>query len=107
MKKRIVINRLVKARQKILKLGEPLPEEKWDEVFLGKWSVKDLVAHLIGWDNWGLRATREILKGKLPSYYKYYDENWIAMNDRLVKGYKKGGKKKLLAAIKNSHRKIV
>ena len=74
MKKQIVIKKLIKARKKILDLIRPLSKQLWEEVFLGTWSLKDLVAHLIGWDIWGLRATKEILQGKLPSYYQYYDE---------------------------------
>ena len=52
MRKRSVINKLRESREKILNLVEPLSEEKWNEVFLGKWSISDLVAHLIGWDVW-------------------------------------------------------
>lgn len=76
MRKRAVINKLKKTRQKILDLTIFLPEEKWDEIFLGKWSLKDFFAHLIGWDIWSLKAAREIIKGKLPDYYhKYYDDD--------------------------------
>jgi len=108
MKKKSVINNYIRTRQKIMDLIEPLSEEKWDEIFLGKWSLKDFVAHLIGWDIWGLKASYEILKGKLPSYYyKYYDDDWATINGRFVKRYKKGRKKNILAAVKKSHRKLV
>ena len=107
MEKQIVIKKLIKARKKILDLIRPLSKQLWEEVFLGTWSLKDLVAHLIGWDIWGLRATKEILQGKLPSYYQYYDEDWKSFNDKLVNKYKKGNKNDLLVSIKNSHKKLV
>ena len=106
MKKKTVIKKLEQARQEILDLIEPLPENKWNEIFLGKWSLKDFVAHLIGWDIRGLKATREIVQGKLPSYYECYDEGWRTINDQLVKQYKKGNKKELIAAVKEVRHKL-
>ena len=107
MKKETVIKRLQQAREKILKQIELLPEEKWDEVFLGEWNLKDFVAHLIGWDTEGLKATQEIIKGKLPRYYQYYERNWTKINKKLVRKYKKGKKKDLLSRVKKSHQKLV
>lgn len=108
MRKRAVINNLVRAREKILELVELLPEEKWNEVWLGKWSISDLVAHLIGWDIWGLKATREILKGRLPGYYyKYYDDDWATINAQFVKKYKKGNKDDLLNSLKKQRDKLI
>ena len=107
MKKKEVIGRLVGVRKRILELIGPLSEDKWDRVFLGKWTLKDFVAHLIGWDILGLKATREILQGKLPTYYKYYKEDWEKINDRLVKKYKKGRKRSLLVAEKKFRRKLI
>lgn len=108
MGKRAVINKLIRAREKILKLVESLSEEKWNEIFLGKWAIRDLIAHLIGWDIWGLKATYEILKGKLPSYYyNYYDDDWATINDQLVKQYKKGDKHNMLDSLKKRRKKLI
>ncbi len=38
------------ARRMVLDAVAMLPDERLDEVFLGDWSVKDLIAHLVGWD---------------------------------------------------------
>ena len=68
-KKQQVIAGLVDARSKILASVAALPPAQQDVVFLGEWSVKDLLAHLIGWDFANLEATKEALAGKLPSFY--------------------------------------
>ena len=47
-KKESIIAALIQARRKILDVAYALPPEKQDEVFLGVWSVADLLAHLIG-----------------------------------------------------------
>lgn len=107
MTKREVIKSLDEVRQKIVSLITPLNEEKWCEVFLGKWTVADFVGHLIGWDIWGRKATKEILQGKLPSYYADEEPDWVRINDKLVKNYKKGNKKDLLAAVKKSHTQLL
>lgn len=107
LSKKEVIKRLSEARWKILKLIEPLDKKKWNEVFLGKWTIADFVAHLIGWDIWGIKATHEILQGKLPSYYyKYYDDDWKTINDQFVKRYKKGNKSDLLNTLKKYRDKL-
>lgn len=108
LSKKEVIKRLSEARRKILELIEPLDEKRWSEVFLGKWTIADFVAHLIGWDIWGKKATHEILQGKLPSYYyKYYDDDWKTINDQFVKRYKKGNKKDLLNALEKHRNRLV
>ena len=40
----------VETRGKILEAAASLAPVQQDEVFLGVWSVKDWLAHLIGWD---------------------------------------------------------
>lgn len=103
MKKREAIEKLVAVRKKLVELIKSIPVNKWDEVFLGKWSLEDVVAHLIGWDIENAKSVQEILKGKRPGCFDYWDENWVTYNDTLVKRYKKGGKKELLSTMRRSH----
>jgi hypothetical protein len=49
-KKDALVANLVEARKNILNTASALPAKQRDEIFLGSWSVKDLLAHLIGWD---------------------------------------------------------
>lgn len=102
-----VIKALSAVREKTLLAIESLHQNTWAEVFLGTWSLADLVAHFIGWDIEGKKATKEILQRKLPSYYLQYDKNWATINNDFVKKYKKGDKHTLLAAVRKSHAQLV
>ena len=106
-KKDKLIKDFVEIRKKIRDLVSSLPPEELDEVFLGTWSVKDILAHLIGWDYWNLKAAKEILAGKLPSFYSYYDPDWTSFNAQLVKKYKKENFEKLLSSLRESHQKLI
>jgi hypothetical protein len=66
VKKEQVIARLGEVRRKIVAVAASLPPNKQNEIFLGVWSVKDLLAHLVGWDFANLAMAQEILAGKLP-----------------------------------------
>ncbi len=106
-KKDKIISELVEARRKILDAAYSLPEEKQDEVFLGVWSVKDLLAHLVGWDYTNIQAVGELLEAKLPAFYSYYDRDWKTYNARLVEEHKKDDFVELLASVEASHRELI
>ncbi len=102
-----VIEGLVQARRKILAAAGLLPPESQDEVFLGVWSVKDLLAHLAGWDHTNLNAVQEILAGQRPSVWEHYDRDWKSYNARLVKQYKRDDLAELLAVVVASRRELI
>lgn len=102
-----LIKDFIEIRKKIIDLVSSLPSGQLDEVFLGKWSAKDLLAHLIGWDYWNLKAAKEILAGKLLSFYSYYDPDWASFNAQLVKQYKKENFEELLSSLRESHQKLI
>jgi len=106
-KKDKVIAALVEARRKILDTAVALPPEKQDEVFLGIWSVKDLLAHLVGWDYTNLAAVQEILAGQLPSFYAHHDRDWRTFNAGLVAKYKREDFRDLLSSVQDSHQRLV
>lgn len=93
---------MVEARQNILAEVSKLSSVEHDQVFLGVWSIKDLLAHLIGWDRTTLRAVKSVLKGQLPSFYKYHDRDWQTYNAMLVKKHKKDSVDELLAEARAS-----
>jgi len=105
-KKDKVIAALVEARQKILDAVAALPPAKQDEVFLGVWSVRDLLAHLVGWDDANLAAVQEILAGQLPSFYAHHDRDWRTFNAGLVAKYRQE-MAALLALMQDSHQRLV
>jgi hypothetical protein len=106
-KKDEIIRGLVEARIKILDAASLLSPAEQDEVFLGVWSIKDLLAHLAGWDYTNLRAVEEILAGQKPSFWEHYDPNWKSYNARLVAEYKRDDFDELLTVVQESHRKLI
>jgi len=107
MKKNEIIAGLVEARKKILDAAWSLSPEELDEVFLGIWSAKDLLAHLVGWDLANLESVEAIPGGRLPAFYEHYDRDWAAYNARLVAEHKKDDFAELVSSIEDSHRQLV
>jgi len=106
-KKEQIINELQKVRSEILTEVAALSPKERNTVFLGIWSVKDILAHLVGWDFANMEAVHNVLEGKLPAFYEYHDHDWQTFNALLVEKYKKGSFKELLASVKDSHIKLV
>lgn len=106
-KKNDIIAELVETRRKILDAASSLPSERQDEVFLGLWSVKDLLAHLVGWDFTNIEAVKEMLVAKVPKFYAYHDRDWRTYNARLVAEYKKDNYADLISSVEDSHQKLI
>jgi hypothetical protein len=97
----------VKARRTILDEASKLSTVEEDEVFLGIWTVKDMLAHLVGWDVTNLKAVEAILSDQRPSFWKYYDRDWETYNARLVAEYGRDDLAKLVTSVQESHRKLI
>jgi hypothetical protein len=95
------------VRREILETVSRLSPEKRDRVFLGSWSVKDLLAHLTGWDFTNIAAARAVKQGRLPEFYTCRDKDWQTYNARLVKENKLEGWEAMLARVEESHRELV
>jgi hypothetical protein len=106
-RKNKILSDLLETRQKILAAASGLSEARRDQVFLGIWSVKDLLAHLAGWDHTNLDAAKSVLGGELPSFYQYRDRDWQTYNAMLVKEHKKDSFKELLAEVTAAHEQLV
>ena len=106
-KKQGVLTDLVTARQQILAVASTWPSDRQDEVFLGVWSVKDVLAHLIGWDVANLQAMRDILADQLPHFYAHHDRDWRTFNADLVQTYKQGDLAALLSGVSQSHQRLM
>jgi hypothetical protein len=106
-KKDKIISGLVETRRRILDAASSLSPEEQDEIFLGVWSVKDLLAHLVGWDFTNLEAAKAILAGRLPNFYPCHDRDWKTYNARLVAEYKRDDFADLLSSGEGSHRMLV
>lgn len=106
-KKDKIISGLVETRRKILDAASSLSPAQQDEIFLGVWSVKDLLAHLVGWDFTNLEAAKEILAGKTPNFYSYHNRDWKTYNARLVAEHKRDDFAALLSSVEDSHQRLV
>ncbi len=106
-KKRELIDNLVAARRLILDIVHGLTQAQAEQVFLGEWSVSDLVAHLVGWDYTNLQAVQEILAGRAPGFFQFYDKDWQTYNRTLVETYKRQPFSALLADVENSQRQLI
>jgi hypothetical protein len=102
-----ILSNLIETRQDILAEASRFSEAQHDQAFIGIWSIKDLFAHLIGWDKTNLAATKAVLKGNLPSFYAYRDPDWKTYNAMLVKKHKKGSLEQLVATAQASQKKLV
>ncbi len=102
-----VIDNLVSARRDIVKLASTLPREQQDEVFLGIWSVKDLLAHLIGWDYANAESVKELIRGVRPTPLSHWNPDWQAFNAQLVKQYRREDFVTMLALLDKSHQALI
>ena len=102
-----IINEMQRVRSELLTEVAALSRKERDTVFLGIWSVKDLLAHLAGWDYANRDAAKNVIAGKLPAFYQYKDRDWQTYNAILVKKYKSNNYRELVATLRKSQRKLV
>ena len=102
-KKRLLLSEFSEWRKCVLDTAALIPSEYHDQPFLGVWSIKDLLAHLIGWDYSNIEAVKAVIEGKLPGFYGYIDKDWRSYNAHLVGLYKKGTVPELIKDAYVSH----
>jgi hypothetical protein len=102
-----LITGLVVARRRVLDAACSLPPKQQGEVFLGTWSAKDLLAHLVGWDLSNRQAVQEILAGQKPGFWQHYDRDWQSYNARLIAQHKVDSFDRLVALAGDSHRSLI
>lgn len=100
--KQKLLSSVLETRTALLHAASQLSLEAQDTAFLGIWSVKDLIAHLIGWDYANLAAAKDIQAGKLPEFYAQYDKDWKTFNTESVVKYKRDDFEELLALARDS-----
>ena len=88
-KKQILLAEFGAGRQRLLNTAALIPLDKQDQPFVGVWAIKDLLAHMIGWDYSNIEAAQSVREGKLPPFYDFIDKDWRFYNARLVSLYKK------------------
>lgn len=98
---------LVRARAAIMEAARQIPPTDHDRVFLGSWSLKDLLAHLAGWDDTNREAVQEILAGQKPSFWEFYDHDWVGYNATLVARYRRDNFTQLLDLVEETHQALI
>lgn len=107
VKKEQLLAQLLEARGNILDEASALSVEQRNTVFLGIWSVRDVLAHLAGWDYTNIEAIQSVLAGELPAFYEYRDRDWQTYNAMLVEKYRRGSFRELLSTVRKSHKTLV
>ena len=107
MRKSELISGMRDVRERILALASSLPENQQDEICVGKWSSREMLAHLAGWDETNIQATNEILAGNLPSFYKHSDKDWATYNAKLVSEYNRDQFEELLSLVRETHKNLL
>lgn len=79
-----------------------VPPELRKKPFVGKWSLHEVVAHLIGWDKTNVSTVDSILAGQLPGFYERFEPNWESYNDELVAENRNDDWDGLMAALETS-----
>jgi hypothetical protein len=73
---------------------------------LKRWSPRDIVAHLIGWNRSLIQGSNQIRKGELPFYDIDPGENYSKINDAFVKQYSSESRGELLDEMHTSAEKL-
>jgi hypothetical protein len=94
---------LAEVRRMILATAVSLASAQQEQVFLGSWSIKELLAHLSGWDIANIEAVQAVLDGRLPAFYDQHDRDWRRYNALLVERYGQEDFQRLLTAAADSH----
>jgi hypothetical protein len=106
-KKTAILDGLITVRSEIVDAVQSLPLEKQSQVFLGSWDIKDLLAHLVGWDYTNIQMARQVQNNQLPDFYDYYDRDWRSYNAELVSRYRIDDFTEMLAATQVSHQQLI
>ena len=95
------------VRESILAEALALPADARERVFLGTWSIMDLLAHFAGWDFTNLQAAQDILDGLLPEFYDHRDADWRAYNALLVSKYKRADFKEQIKFVREAQGQLL
>jgi hypothetical protein len=102
-----VIARLVETRQQILEAAAAIPLERQDQAFVGIWSIKDLLAHLAGWDYTNLEGVKALMAGEVPAFFAQHDRDWKTYNAMLVASHRRNDLAEMIVAVRKAQGDLV
>jgi hypothetical protein len=71
------------------------------------WTVRDIAAHLIGWNRYILQGSRQILRGELPFYDINPGADYSNINAELISKYSDTDRSVLLKILADSSNELV
>ncbi len=99
------IRELRDAVESFARLVAPVDDERFLGP-LGRWSARDVVAHLIGWNRYTVRGMKQIVRGELPFYDVDPGEDYANVNRQHLRDYPSRVKDELLAELRASAREL-
>jgi len=73
---------------------------------LRRWTPRDIVAHLVGWNRHVIEGSRQILKGELPFYDVDPGEDFANVNADLIRDYPSKDRDELLEELRSTEREL-
>jgi hypothetical protein len=101
-----LIEQFKEARSEFIDLINMFPPKRRPDILFGQWSLKDVLAHIIGWDLYGIDCLQSLKDNKQPYWHSNIDEfnqeqilkrkNWtwqklhqefVSTGEKLIKEY--------------------
>lgn len=98
---------IITMQEKLLAAACRLAPGQQNQVFLGIWCVKDILAHLVGWDHANLEALQAVRAGRLPEFYAFIDKDWKTYNAQLVAKYRLEDLTELVSSVRAAHKELI
>ncbi|MFC1721449.1 DinB family protein [Patescibacteria group bacterium] len=92
-------------KKKFLSCIKALSDENWNLMVTDKWSVKDVVAHMIGWEKEDPEAIRLTWKTKQKPWFKKTDD-YADFNKSAVDFYKSYRPTELIAELEKWQKRV-
>jgi hypothetical protein len=106
-KQRALLNTFHENREALLACARTWPADQVDTIFLGEWSVLDLLAHISGWDDANRAAITAVQAGQLPEFYAHKDPDWRTYNAEHVRKYRRPTLEAQLALVESTYGKLM
>ncbi len=74
---------------------------------ISRWSARDILAHLIGWNRYVVEGSRQIKRGELPFYDVDSGENYSKVNSTLICEYSSENRANLLDDLRTSSKDLI
>lgn len=105
--KSAILSEYQQIRRQILDAALKLSAEQQIQPFVGVWTIKELLAHLAGWDRTNEEAALQIASGGPPGFFAAYDKNWQTYNAQLVAKYGQGTFDEILTRVLETHESLI